>query len=256
MSKRLEGKVALVTGAGSGIGRATAIAFAAEGARVVGVCRTAEKGNETVKYIQKAGGEAIFVPADVSDTSQLKPLFDTISDRFGRLDCAANIAGIEGEALSLFDINEAAWDCVLDTNLKGTLFLMKHEAMLMKSSGGGAIVNTASVLAFRGDPWHYAYCASKHGILGLTRSAAIELGPHNIRVNTVIPGLIKTGMSERFLDSEDGPVFVKSFNARVPLGRVGLPEDCTGLYVSLCSDETKYVTGTYAAADGGFMITL
>jgi NAD(P)-dependent dehydrogenase (short-subunit alcohol dehydrogenase family) len=256
MSKRLEGKIALVTGAGSGIGRATAIAFAAEGARVVGICRTVEKGNETVKYIQKAGGAAMFVPADVSDTTQLKSLFDTIRDRFGRLDCAANIAGTEGEAISLFDMDEASWDSVLDTNLKGTLFLMKHEAMLMKATGGGAIVNTASILAFRGYPGHYAYCASKHGILGLTRTAAIELGPYNIRVNTVIPGFIKTGMSDRFIDSEDGQAFVQSFNARVPLGRVGQPEDCAGLYVSLCSDETKYVTGIYVAADGGFMATL
>ena len=256
MSNRLDGKIALVTGAGSGIGRATAMAFAAEGARVVGVCRTAEKGNETVKYIQEAGGEAIFVLADISDTTQLKLLFDTVRDRFGRLDCAANVAGTEGDAISLFDIDEDAWDSVLDTNLKGTLFLMKHEALLMKASGGGSIVNTASVLAFRGDPWHYAYCASKHGILGLTRSAAIELGPYNIRVNTVIPGFIKTGMSERFIGSEAGEAFVKLFNARAPLGRVGQPEDCTGLYISLCSDETRYVTGTYAAADGGFMITL
>ena len=202
MSKGLAGKVALVTGAGSGIGRAATMAFAREGAKVVGADRDRVKGEETVRSIRSAGGDALFMPTDVADLSSVAALLDEVKAKYGRLDCAANIAGIEGDAVSLFDIEEESWRKVIDTNLRGTLFLMKHEALLMRESGGGSIVNTVSLLAFRGYAGHYGYCASKHGILGLTRTAAIDLGAYGIRVNAVVPGLIETGMSARFLEGE------------------------------------------------------
>ena len=255
MSKGLVGKVALVTGAGSGIGRAVTVAFAKEGARVVGADRDLVKGEETIRSIRSTGGEALFVPTDVADLSSVAALLDEVKARYGRLDCAANVAGIEGAPISLFDIDEESWRKVIDTNLRGTLFLMKHEALLMRESGGGSIVNTASLLAFRGYAGHYGYCASKHGILGLTRTAAIELGAYSIRVNTVVPGLIETGMSARFLEGESGQAFRSAVVARTPLGRVGQPEDCAGLYVALCRDDMRFVTGVSLAADGGFAIT-
>ncbi len=249
MAKEFDGKVALVTGASSGIGRATALAFAELGAKVCVADINIEGGNETVKLIEKAGGKAFFVKCDISKAVEVKAMVGAVVKKFGRLDFAHNNAGVEGKAASTADCTEENWDKTIGINLKGVWLCMKFEIPVMLKQGGGAIVNTSSVaglIGFQGIP---AYVASKHGIIGLTKTAALEYAKANIRVNVVCPGVIQTPMIERF--TAGNPEAKKQLIATTPMGRVGQPEEIANAVVWLCSDKASYVTGHALVADGG-----
>jgi NAD(P)-dependent dehydrogenase (short-subunit alcohol dehydrogenase family) len=251
MAGRVEGKVALVTGGGSGIGRATALAFAREGAKVVVADVVAEGGEETVRLIKAAGGEAIFVKADVATAAEVEALVKKAVDTYGRLDCAFNNAGIEGEIGQTADCTEENWDRVVDIDLKGVWLCMKYEIPQMLKQGSGAIVNTASVaglVGFQGIP---AYVAAKHGVNGLTKTAALEYAKSGIRVNAVCPGVIHTPMVERAFKAN--PQMAESATAIEPVGRLGKPEEIAEAVVWLCSDAASFVTGLPMAVDGGLV---
>ena len=251
MAGSLEGKVALVTGAGSGIGRAAALAFAREGAKVVVADVAAEGGKETVRLIEQAGGAALFVEGDVSVSASVEVMVQAAVEQYGRLDCAYNNAGIEGAQAPTAECAEDNWDRVLSINLKGVWLCMKHELAHMVASGGGAIVNTASVAGLVGFPGIPAYCASKGGVVMLTKTAALEYATQGIRVNAVCPGVIRTPMIERFLggSAEAEAEFV----ALEPVERMGTPEEVAEAVVWLCSDAASFVTGHAMPVDGGLV---
>lgn len=245
------GQVVLVTGAASGIGRATAVAFAKSQAKVVVSDVSEEGGLETVRQIQKIGGEALFVPCDVSQSAQVQALMKKIIDTFGRLDSAFNNAGIEGPQSSTADYAEEAWDRVIDTNLKGVWLCMKYQIPIFIKQGHGNIVNCSSIagmIGFQGVP---AYVASKHGILGLTKTAALEYSKQNIRVNAVCPGVIETPMIERFTrgDTKAHELLV----AGEPMGRVGHPAEIAQAVLWLSSSGASFVTGHPLVVDGGWV---
>src|SRR5712692_4270827 len=223
MAGRVDGKVALITGAGSGVGRATALAFAREGAKVVVADIVVAGGEETVQMIKAAGGEAIFVKTDVTKTAEVEALVKKTVETYGRADCAFNNAGIEGEMAPTADCTEENWDRVVNIDLKGVWLCMKYEILQMLKQGGGAIVNTASVAGLVGFERLPAYNASKHGVIGLTRTAALEYAAKNIRVNCVCPGVIRTPMVERVIDS--GGISEQDVIAGEPVGRLGKPEE-------------------------------
>jgi len=251
MGKSFIGKVALVTGGSSGIGRATAIAFAKEGAKVVIGDILTEKGEETVRLIRQGGGDAIFVQVDVSKSTDVKNLIQSCIQTYGKLDCAFNNAGIEGGIAPTADCTEENWDRVIDINLKGQWLCMKYEIPQMLKQGKGAIVNMASVaglVAVQGLP---AYCASKGGIIQLTKAAALEYAKAGIRINVVCPGLIETPLAERVIN------FIPEYGAQViaghPLGRMGFPREVADAVVWLCSDAASFITGHALAIDGGYV---
>ena len=245
-------KVALVTGGGSGIGRATALTFAREGARVVVSDVVAEAGQETVRLIAEAGGEARFVAADVSRAAEVEALVAGCIDAYGRLDCAHNNAGIEGPGAQTVDYDEAAWERVIAINLTGVWLCMKYEIPAMLKHGGGAIVNTSSaagLLGFRGGS---AYVASKHGVLGLTKTAALEYAKAGLRVNAVCPGAIDTPMMGRITGHR--PQRAERMAASEPVGRMGSPQEIAEAVVWLCSDAASFVTGHAMSVDGGLVV--
>jgi NAD(P)-dependent dehydrogenase (short-subunit alcohol dehydrogenase family) len=248
----VEGKVALVTGGGSGIGRATALAFAREGARVVVADIGVAGGAETAQLIQKAGGEATFIKADVSQAAEVEALIDKVVSTYGRLDCAHNNAGIEGVEAPTADYPEEDWDRVIAINLKGVWLCMKYEIPPMQQQGGGAIVNTASIAGLVGAYRMPAYVASKHGVAGLTKAAALEYAKAGIRVNAVCPGVIRTPMVERFFFSRH-PRAEGRLTAFEPIGRLGTPQEVAEAVVWLCSDAASFVTGHTMAVDGGIV---
>jgi NAD(P)-dependent dehydrogenase (short-subunit alcohol dehydrogenase family) len=251
MAGRVAGKVTIVTGGGSGIGRATALAFAREGAKVVVADIVIAGGEETVRMIKAAGGEAIFVKTDVVKTAEVEALVKKTVDTYGRLDCAFNNAGIEGEIAPTADCTEENWDRVVDVDLKSVWLCMKYEIQQMLKQGSGAIVNTASVaglVGFQGIP---AYVAAKHGVNGLTKTAALEYAKSGIRVNAVCPGVIQTPMVERAFRSS--PQFGEAAAALEPVGRLGKPEEIAEAVVWLCSDAASFVTGLPMAVDGGLI---
>jgi NAD(P)-dependent dehydrogenase (short-subunit alcohol dehydrogenase family) len=250
MSKSFTGKVALVTGASSGIGRATALAFAREGAKVV-VSDVVDGGNETVQLIKKAGGEATFVKADVAQTADVESLVQQTVATYGRLDCAHNNAGISGPLTTVADTAESKWDRVIAINLKGVWLCMKYELQHMSKQGSGAIVNTASGAGLVGIAGASAYVASKHGVLGLTKTAALEYAKHGIRVNAVCPGVIETPMVQRLTDRH--PSAAEAMVAGHPVGRVGKPEEVAEAVVWLCSEAASFVTGLAMSVDGGYV---
>ena len=249
---RLEGRVALVTGGGSGIGRASAIAFAQEGARVVVSDVDLGGGDETVRLIEERGGESTFVPADVSDGEQVAQLVATTLDRYGRLDCAHNNGGIEGPLASVVDLAEDDWNRVIDINLKGIWWCLKHEIPAMLRAGGGAVVNTASVSGLKGfPPLLPAYVASKFGVVGLTAVTARYYAQQGIRVNAVCPGAINTPMLDRI--GESASRLGVAMIAENPSDRLGTPEEVAAAVVWLCSDAASFITGQTLTVDGGFL---
>jgi NAD(P)-dependent dehydrogenase (short-subunit alcohol dehydrogenase family) len=252
MAGRLDGKVALITGGGSGIGRASALAFAREGAKVIVADVVVNGGEETVGMIKKAGGEAIFVKADVSRATEVEALINKAVATYGRLDCAYNNAGIEGAMfVSTADYTEEDWERVIAINLKGVWLCLKYEIPQMLKQGGGAIVNTASVAGLVGIGGASAYVASKHGVAGLTKTAALEYAKSGVRVNAVCPGVIRTPMLERGLAGR--PELESQIMAAEPVGRFGNPEEIAEAVVWLCSDAASFVTGHTMAVDGGYI---
>ena len=250
MSGMFEGKVALVTGAGGGIGRATALAFAREGARVVASDVEGAGGDETARLVADAGGTAVHVACDVTRRGEVEALVGAAVDAFGRLDCAHNNAGIEGTYGRTADCDEENFDRTCAVNLKGVYLCLKSEIAHMLGAGGGAIVNTASVAGVEGAKNLPAYVASKHGVMGLTRTAALEYATRGIRVNAVCPGPIRTRMLEAIM--EENPRMEPAMIAAVPMRRLGKPEEIAEAVVWLCSDRASYVTGQGLVVDGGF----
>jgi len=243
------GKVAIVTGVGSGIGRASALAFAREGAKVVAADVVIDAGEETVKIIRDAGGEAIFVKCDVSNAAYVEALVAAAVDKYGKLDVAHNNAGIFGPTgVMTLDYDEDTFDRVVSVNLKGTFLCMKYEIQAMMATGGGAIVNTASAAGLVATPGNIGYSASKFGVNGITKTAAVEYGAYGIRVNSVCPGFVETPMMATYLGSEAGRALVRSVE---PIGRWAQPAEIAEVAVWLCSDNASFVTGANVPADGG-----
>jgi NAD(P)-dependent dehydrogenase (short-subunit alcohol dehydrogenase family) len=253
MPGRLDGKVALITGGASGIGRATALAFAREGAKLIIADRHEDGGQQTVHMITEQGGEATFVQVDVSRATEAAAMINTAVETYGRLDCAHNNAGVGARPrVRLHEISEESWDRLLDINLKGVWLCMKYEIAQMLTQGGGAIVNTASIMGLVGS-WSRsgAYNASKHGVVGLTKTAALEYATEGIRVNAVCPGYIRTPLIEATLASQ--PEMEAQIVARHPVGRMGRPEEIAEAVVWLCSDAASFVTGHTMTVDGGYV---
>ena len=255
MAGRLDKKIALITGGGSGIGRASALAFTREGAKVIVSDVDIEGGEGTVQMIQAAGGTAIFVKADVSKAAEVEMLVKRGVEVYGRLDCALNNAGIQGEIKQTAECSEENWHRIIAINLTGVWLCMKHEIPYMLKQGGGAIVNTASNFGLVGSIGMPAYAASKHGVLGLTKTAALEYAKSGIRVNAVCPGPTQTPLVDRILNEQPqlANQIVEAIKAREPLGRMGQPQEIAEAVVWLCSEAASFVTGAAMAVDGGFV---
>ena len=251
MANKLAGKVVLVTGGSTGIGKASSIAFAREGAKVVVSDVNVEGGEKTVRFIREARGEALFVKADVLLADEVEALVNKAVATYGRLDYAFNNAGIAGAiGASTHEYPEDSWERVIGINLKGVWLCMRYEIPQMLKQGGGAIVNTASIWGLVGAPGAAAYVASKHGVVGLTRAAALEYAPQGIRINAVDPGTIRTPILEPFVAAM--PDFEAMMTARHPIGRIGLPEEVAEAVVWLCSDAASFVVGQNLPVDGGY----
>ncbi len=248
---KFDGKVALVTGAASGIGRATAISFAREGANVVVADMKKDGGLQTVAMIEKMNKKSIFVHCDVSKASEVQNMLDITVKTFGKLDYAFNNAGIEGLQGSTADTTEENYDRVMDINVKGTWLCMKYEIPLILKQGG-AIVNCSSIAGVIGFPGIPAYTASKHAVLGLTKTAALEYAKTNLRINAVCPGVIMTPMIERFTHGEAQAL--KQLSAGEPVGRIGKPEEIAEAVLFLCSEGASFITGHPLIVDGGWVV--
>ncbi len=245
------GKVALVTGGGSGIGQATAKLFAQKGAKVVVADMNVEGGEATIGMIKDAGGEATFIKTDVSKSEDVQAMVKTALDTYGKLDCAANNAGILGRFMPTHEYPEELFDQILAVNTRGVFLCMKHEIPAMLQNGGGAIVNTASAAGLVAQPMLVAYTASKHAVVGMTKVAAVEYAKAGIRINAVNPGGVATPMTA---DIE----LPEGFNAEDqpdphPMGRYAQPEEIARTIVWLCSDEPSFMTGSTIAIDGGMI---
>ncbi len=249
MRLSFQNKVAFVTGGANGIGRATALAFAREGANVV-VADVSEEGNqETSRMIEELGGRALAVRCDVSRPEDVKAALDKPLEAFGRLDFAFNNAGVEQPITATAEITEEEWDRIIRVNLSGVFLCMKYEIPLMFKQGGGAIVNTSSGAGIKGFAGQAAYTAAKHGVVGLTKSAALDYASQNIRVNAVCPGIIATPMMQRFTGGTAGGE--QRVIVQEPIGRMGKPEEIAATVVWLCSDAAAFVVGHAMVVDGG-----
>ena len=251
MAELTKDKVALVTGAGSGIGRAAARIFAREGAKVAAADVNRASAEETVGMIREAGGEAFGLQADVSKAAEVETMVDAVVGTYGRLDCAFNNAGIEGVLASTANYTEADWAPVIAVNLTGVWLCMKYEIPRLLETGGGAIVNTSSAAGLLGAPRMPAYVASKHGVVGLTKTAALEYAKSGVRVNAVCPGVIDTSMVGRL--KERRPRMFEKIVRGEPIGRIGQPEEVAETAVWLCSDAASFVTGHAMSVDGGIV---
>ena len=249
MTDSAQDKVALVTGGSSGIGRATALAFAREGAKVAVADLNIVGGEETVSLIKSVGGEACFIEANMAEAASVEAMVKKAVETYGRLDCAHNNAGVEGALIRTAEYEEDQWDQVIRINLTGVWLCMKYEIPQMLQQGSGAIVNTASGAGLIGVKRMPAYVASKHGVVGLTKTAALEYAKSGIRVNAVCPGVIKTPMVERVTGGR--PDILDKMIAAEPIGRSGQPEEIAEAVVWLCSDAASFVTGHAMAVDGG-----
>ena len=255
MAGLLDGKSALITGGGGGIGRATALAFAREGARVAVADVMEEAARETVALVNAAGGQAISLSGDVSRDADVRAMIDAVVGTYRRLDCAFNNAGIAGWHVDAIlkktaEWSEEAFDRMIAVNLKGVWLCMRHELPQMQAQGGGAIVNTGSIAGLVGLPNSSAYVAAKHGVVGLTKTAALEYAEANIRVNAVCPGYIRTPMTEPSMQLRGAAIL-----AQTPLKRMGNPEEIAEMVVWLCSERASYVSGAAYNVDGGWMAT-
>ncbi len=243
------GKVAFVTGAGNGIGRAAALAFAREGASVVVADVSEESNQETARMIEEIGGRVLAVTCNVTRAEDVRGALDKTVEAFGRLDIAFNNAGVEQKKAATAELEEGEWDRIVDINLRGVFLCMKYEILLMLKQGGGAIVNTSSGAGVKGFKGQAAYAAAKHGVVGLTKAAALDYAPQNIRINAVCPGIINTPMMDRFTgDTAEGR---ETVIAQEPVGRMGQSEEIASAVVWLCSDAASFVIGHAMVVDGG-----
>jgi NAD(P)-dependent dehydrogenase (short-subunit alcohol dehydrogenase family) len=253
MAGLLAGKSALITGGGGGIGRATALAFAREGAQIAVADLAADAAQETVALVNAAGGQAVSLAGEVARDADVRAMIQGVVGAYGRLDCAFNNAGIAGWQVDAAGKKTAEWseeafDRMIAVNLKGVWLCMRHEIRQMQAQGGGAIVNTGSIAGLVGLPTSSAYVAAKHGVIGLTKTAALEYAEANIRVNAVCPGFVKTRMTQDAMRRRGEAIL-----AQTPLRRMGNPEEIAEMVVWLCSDRASYVTGAAYNIDGGWM---
>jgi NAD(P)-dependent dehydrogenase (short-subunit alcohol dehydrogenase family) len=249
MDTSFTGKVALITGGTSGIGRATAIAFAEQGADVVIAGRREAEGAESLTLVQKAGGQGLFVRVDVNDESEIEAMVAKTLERFGRLDFAFNNAGVGGLGRATMTATADIYDQIMNINVRGVFFSMKHQIPAILQSGGGAIVNNASVLALRPSANSPIYSASKAAVVGLTKSAALEFAPKGVRINAICPAIIETDMTEQIRGDEQSRAYLLS---RHPVGRFGQSEEVAASVLYLCSPEASFITGVALPLDGGF----
>lgn len=249
----MKGKVALVTGGSSGIGRATALAFAREGARVAIASRNKNKATEAVQSIKKLGGEVIWIQTDVSNAAQVRQMVHQTVARFGRIDYAFNNGGSGGNGRLTADMDERDWDKTIDGYLKSVWLCMKYEILAMLKRGAGVIVNNSSVDGVRAYPFPVgsAYSAAKHGVIGLTKSAALEYVSHGVRINAVCPGWVRTPPVERWMKRD--PKVARQIIAQEPIGRLGTPEEIAEMVIWLCSERATFVIGAALAIDGGYL---
>jgi len=249
MDKQFTGKVALITGGTSGIGRATAIAFAKQGANVVVAGRREAEGAESLTLIQKTGGQGLFVRVDVNDESEIEAMVAKTLERFGRLDFAFNNAGVGGLGRATMTATADIYDQIMNINVRGVFFSMKHQIPAILQSGGGAIVNNASVLGLRPSANSPIYSASKAAVVGLTKSAALEFAPKGLRINAICPAIIETDMTEQLRGEEQTRAYLLSLH---PVGRFGQSEEVAASVLYLCSPEASFITGVALPLDGGF----
>ena len=251
MSGQLDGKIAVVTGGGSGIGKAAARLFAQEGAKVVVADIDAEGGEKTLQAIRENGCEAHFVQTDISKAADVGALINKVIELHGRLDCAYNNAGIMGDIMSVTDLTEETWDHTIETNLRGTWLCMKYEIPQMLKQGHGAIVNTTATSGLKGGKFRSAYAASKAGIVSLSKTAAMEYVENGLRINVICPSHTRTPNIEQFFELR--PELEADYIAQGPMGRLAAPEEVARGALWLCSDAASFVTGHVLAVDGGFL---
>jgi NAD(P)-dependent dehydrogenase (short-subunit alcohol dehydrogenase family) len=251
MTTELRGKIGIVTGGTSGIGREAAVLFAKAGAKVVVAGRREVEGKETLDLVRAAGGDGLFVKTDVSRAAEVQALVRKTVEKFGRLDIAFNNAGIEGNWIPIAEQAEEDWDRTIAINLKGVWLCLKYEIQqMLKQGGGGAIVNMASIGGLMGSAGAATYCASKHGVMGLTKSAALETARNGIRINVVCPGVIETPMGERLFGEPEMKKFALGLH---PIGRFGTPMEVAEAVVWMCSDKASFMTGQSLVLDGGLL---
>jgi NAD(P)-dependent dehydrogenase (short-subunit alcohol dehydrogenase family) len=251
MTPELQGKVGVITGGTSGIGREAAVLFAKAGAKVVVAGRREGEGKETIELVRAAGGDGLFVKTDVTRAAEVQGLVRKTVEKYGRLDVAFNNAGIEGNWLPIVEQPEEDWDRTIAINLKGVWLSLKYEIQqMLKQGGGGAIVNMASVAGLIGSAGAATYIASKHGVMGLTKSAALETARHGIRINVVCPAVIETAMSDRLFGEPEARKFALGLH---PIGRVGTPMEVAQAVLWMCSDRASFMTGQSLVLDGGML---